>query len=237
MITQLLKLDPPYNIICGDNKIAKHEATLIVAEIKYDKEYRHEIIAGKEYYFGGPDMQTYSFPVVEYGDGSPAGDVWNDVEVRECRVIAKAQDDGFTTRITSYWFCDFLRFLHYNKYGSTQTPITFYEQLRSLNVDVNLMGSLGHPKKVEVELEFEDSEFGGAIDSATGSGLFYTAVFGTDEKQKQEKFNEILKWAGQYIRIFNAQTIFTCKNEKYKDLLTEWNKAIAEATQKHNERK
>ena len=76
MMTQLLKLDPPYNIICGRNKIAKHVATLIVAEIKYDEKYRSEEIRGKEFFFGGPDMQTYSFPVVEYGDGSAAGADW-----------------------------------------------------------------------------------------------------------------------------------------------------------------
>lgn len=237
MITQLLKLDPPYNIICGRNKIAKHVATLIVAEIKYDEKYRCEEIAGKELFFGGPDLQTYSFPVVEYGEGSPAGDVWKDVEVRECRVITKAKDDGFSTRIGSYWFCETLRFLHNDEYGSTQTPITLHEQLKSFDVDVEWMGSMGYPKKVEVELDFNDYDFGGSIDSVDGSGLFYTVTYGTDEKQKQEKFNEILRWAGQYIRIFNAQTIFTTKDEKYEGLLKEWNEAIEEAARKYNERK
>lgn len=237
MITQLLKLDPPYNIICGRNKIAKHVATLIVAEIKYDEKYRSEEIAGQEFFFGGPDMKTYSFPVVEYGDGSPVGDVWNDVEVRECRVIAKAKDNGFETNISSYWFIETLRFLHNDEYGSTQTPISLYEQLKSLNINVDWMGTFGNPKKVEIELEFNNYDFGGSIDSADGSELYYTATYGTSEKQKEEKFNEILRWAGQYIRIFNAQTIFTTKNEKYTDLLKEWNEAIEKAAKERNERK
>jgi hypothetical protein len=239
MTTQLLKLDPPYNIICGRNKIAKHVATLIVAEIKYDEKYRHEKIAGKELFFGGPDMQTYSFPVVEYGDGSPAGDVWRDVEVRECRVIVKApKDGGFNTGIQNYWFCETLRFLHNDEYGSTQTPITLYQQLRSLHVDVSWMGGLGNPKRVEVELIFNDDNDVSWIGSAQGSELFFTAAYASDnEQQKQEMLNEILRWAGDYIRIFNAQTVFTTKNDKYKDMLTEWNEAIEKAAKEYNERK
>lgn len=238
MVTQLLKLDPPYNIICGRNKIAKHVATLIVAEIKYDDKYRSEEIDGKEYFFGGPDMRTYSFPVVEYGDGSAVGDVWNDVEVRECRVIAKPKDDGFATRIQSYWFCETLRFLYSDEYGSTQTPITLYEQLNGLHVDVDWMGSMGNPKKVEVELIFDEGNGVSWVGSAAGSALYFRAAYATgNERQKEEKLNDILRWAAQYIRIFNAQTIFTTQNEKYKDLLKEWNEAIEEAAKKHNERK
>lgn len=239
MVTQLLKLDPPYNIICGRNKIAKHVATLIVAEIKYDEKYRCEETSEKEHFFGGPDMQTYSFPVVEYGDGSAAGDVWRDVEVRECRVIAKApKDDVSKTRIMYYWFCETLRFLHQDEYGSTQTPFTLYEQLKGLHVDVDWMGSFGNPKKVEVELLFDDDNDVSWVGSAQGSGLFFSAAYASDnEQQKQEKLNEILRWAGHYIRIFNAQTVFTTKNEKYKDMLTEWNEAIEKAVKEHNERK
>lgn len=239
MVTQLLKLDPPYNIICGRNKIAKHVATLIVAEIKYDEKYRCEEIAGKELFLGGPDMQTYSFPVVEYGDGSAAGDVWRDVEVRECRVIAKApKDDGLNTSIQSYWFCETLRFLHQDEYGSTQTPITLYQQLKGLHVDVDWMGSFGYPEKVEVELIFDEENGVSWIDSAQGCKLFFSAAYASDnEQQKQEKLNEILRWAGQYIRIFNAQTVFTTKNEEYKDMLTEWNETIEKAVKEHNERK
>jgi hypothetical protein len=188
MVTQLLKLDPPYNIICGRNKIAKHVATLIVAEIKYDEKYRCEETSEKEHFFGGPDMQTYSFPVVEYGDGSAAGDVWRDVEVRECRVIAKApKDDVSRTIIMNYWFCETLRFLHQDEYGSTQTPYTLYEQLKGLHVDVDWMGSFGNPKKVEVELLFDDDNDVSWIGSAQGSELFFTAAYASDnEQQKQE---------------------------------------------------
>ena len=194
MITQLLKLDPPYNIICGRNKIAKHVATLIVAKIEYDEEYRHQEVGGIDLTLGGPNMMTYSFPVVEYGDGSPAGDVWNDVEVRECRVIAKAPtDEGFDTRIWSHWFCETLRFLHQDEYGSTQTPLTLYEQLKSLHVDVDWMGTFGYPKRVEVELEFNDYGDVSSIDSATGSELFFTVSYATNnEKQKQEMLNEVV---------------------------------------------
>jgi len=238
MITQLLKLDPPYKIICGRNKIAKHVATLIVAEITYDKEYRHQEIAERDFCIGGPDMKTYSFPVVEYGDGSPAGDVWNDVEVRECRVIAKAPvEESFPTRISGYWFCRMLRFLHNDEYGSTQTPMTLCQQLKSLHVDVDQMGDMGYPEQVEVELKFGDGDGVSWINSTVESQLFFTAAYATgNEKQKKEKLDEILRWAGQYIRILNAQTIFTTQNEQYKDMLVEWNEGIEKATKKYNER-
>lgn len=238
MITQLLKLDPPYKIICGRNKIAKHVATLIVAKIEFDRDYRHVDVQGQDFAIGGPDMKTYSFPVVEYGDGSAAGDVWNDVEVRECRVIAKApQEDRFPTRIWSGWFCDTLRFLHDDEYGSTQTPMTLYEQLKGLHIDVETMGTRGYPKKVEVEMEFNDYGSVSSIDSVAGSELFYRAAYASDnEQQKEEELNELLRWAGQYIRIFNAQTIFKTQNNQYKEMLTEWNEAIEKAAKKHNER-
>ena len=184
-------------------------------------------------------MQTYSFPVVEYGDGSAVGDVWRDVEVRECRVIAKApKDDGFTTRIQSHWFCETLRFLHQDEYGSTQTPVTLYEQLKGLHINVDWLGSLGNPEKVEVELIFDDDNSISWVDSAAGSALFFSTAYVSDnEQEKENKLNDLLRWAAQYIRIFNAQTIFTTKNEKYADLLKEWNETIEEATKKFNERK
>ena len=68
--------------------------------------------------------------------------------------------------------------------------------------------------------------------------MFFSAAYASDNEQlKKEKLNEILRWAGQYIRIFNAQTVFTTKNEEYKDMLTEWNEAIEKAVKEHNERK
>ena len=184
-------------------------------------------------------MKTYSFPVVEYGDGSPAGDVWNDVEVGECRVIAKAPvEENFPTRISGYWFCRTLSFLHSDEYGSTQTPMTLWQQLKSLHVDVEWMGRMGYPEQVEVELEFGDGDDVSGISSAVESRLFFTAAYATcNEEQKKEKLDEILRWAGQYIRILNAQTIFTTQNEQYKDMLVEWNEAIEKATKEYNERK
>jgi hypothetical protein len=184
-------------------------------------------------------MRTYSYPVVEYGDGSPAGDVWHDIEVNECRVIAKApKDGGLNNRIWGHWFCETLRFLYEgNEYGSTQTPITMYEQLKSLHVDVAIDGSWGKPEKVEVELIFEDYDGVSSIDSASGSELYYNAVYATEnENQKQNMFHEILKWAGQYIRILNVQTVFTTKSEQYKELLMEWNEAIEKAAKEYNDR-
>jgi hypothetical protein len=91
---------------------------------------------------------------------------------------------------------------------------------------------------VEVELIFDDANGVSWVGSAQGCELFFTAAYASDnEQQKQEKLNEILRWAGHYIRIFNAQTVFTTKNEKYKNMLTEWNETIEKAVREQNERK
>lgn len=232
MNTQLLKLDAPYNIICGRNKIAKHVATLIVANVDKENTDRN--------YPAYIDMKAYSFPVVEYGDGSAAGDVWMDVEVRECRVITTApQHDSSRTRISGYWFCEILRFMHEgDEYGSTHTPVTLCEQLKSLHVDVNTIGTMGYPQKVEVELNFEDDGDVASIYSAVGSQLYFISAYASANKQqKEEKLNEVLKWAAQYIRVLNVQTVFVTKDEQYKEMLAEWNEAIEKAAKDYNERK
>ena len=224
MNTQLLKLDQPYDIICGSNKIAKHVATLIVANVEKENTTDCD-------FPGYVDMHAYSFPVVEYGNGSAAGDVWMDVEVRDCRVIAKAPKENLTNAISANWFCETLRFLYLgDEIGSTQTPYTLYEQLRGLGISVDYLFNRGMNNEVNVELDFDVDEKLTSIISVASSKLFFIADYATrNPKQKQEEWDKILRWAGQYLRILNAKVHFTTKQEEFKEMLEGWNQAIDKA--------
>lgn len=228
METQLLKLDPPYNIICGRNKVGKHVATLIVSSV--DTETNAYM---REPYF---DIITYSLPVVEYGDGSAVGDVWRDIDVKECRVVAKLPVDRYTTSISGYWFCEILRFLHEgDEYGSTQTPYTLYEQLRALNVCTDKLFRRSEKNEVNVELVFEDYEEVTSVYSTRESQLYFNVAYMTgNEKQKNEKLNQIIRWAGQYLRLLDAKAHFTTKQEQYTKMLDEWNDALDRAAKEQD---
>lgn len=99
--TQLLRLDPPYQIISAGGQVGIQIATLIVTEDKQNKN-------------GGYDIDTHSHPVVCYGlkEGlveefkyggcsfdeinnreqrlQPEGAVWNKVEINDIRVLGIA---------------------------------------------------------------------------------------------------------------------------------------------------
>ena len=99
--TQLLRLDPPYQIISAGGQVGIQLATLIVTEDKQD-------------FDGGYAIDTHSHPVVSYGlkEGlenelnyggchpleeykrnsrmQPEGAVWNKVEINDIRVLGLA---------------------------------------------------------------------------------------------------------------------------------------------------
>lgn len=84
MDTQLVRLDEPYNIICGKmGKIGLHIATLIVV---------------KEKFTGVPEglnmsdtLFVGSYPVVD-NPNKTGGDVWMDTELKECLVMGHKGD-------------------------------------------------------------------------------------------------------------------------------------------------
>ena len=91
--TQLLKLDPPYQIIAAGGMVGIQLATLIVTEDKTEKDGTYAI-------------DTHSHPVVSYSQKhglenvvnlsnirvrlAPEGAVWNKVEVSDIRVLGLA---------------------------------------------------------------------------------------------------------------------------------------------------
>lgn len=90
--TQLLRLDPPYQVIYVGGQLALHIATLIVTKEKDSDDYA---------------IETHSHPVVSYwgktteiGQGDPAsngefseGVVWNQIELNQCQTVCR-QDES-----------------------------------------------------------------------------------------------------------------------------------------------
>lgn len=75
METQLVRLDPPYNLICNkETKFGLHIATLIVID-PFEDNYNHM-----------SDM--YCYPVVER-ENELGGEIWNDSELETCKVICR----------------------------------------------------------------------------------------------------------------------------------------------------
>lgn len=84
MDTQLVRLDKPYNVICGNNgKIALHIATLIVITEEKKRDEKGKIV--------GMEPRTRCYPVVG-GYYKMDGEVWMSDEQKDCFVICREKD-------------------------------------------------------------------------------------------------------------------------------------------------
>ena len=101
METQLVRLDKPYNIICGkDGKFGLHIATMIVVKEVHCTD-------GDT---GQPRAETYpvahSYPVVGGGVGID-GEVWMDSELKDCLVICRqGRSAGLSTLKEVMKYCN-----------------------------------------------------------------------------------------------------------------------------------
>lgn len=84
MDTQLVRLDKPYHIICGNNgTFALHIATLIVVKDKIEG-----IVEGAPM---RDTLAVSSYPIVG-GSYDIDGQVWMDTELKDCLVICREND-------------------------------------------------------------------------------------------------------------------------------------------------
>lgn len=137
--TQLLQLQPPYQVIYCGGEVGLHVATLIVVD-----ELRDE--AGR--YMG---IRTYSHPVVSYtnklrGAGRPVhplletgeGVVWNRAELKDVSPLCLATDEEVALERLNW-----LRYEYYNPAGSTSElpPLgRIASRLRDLGFAIGLPG-------------------------------------------------------------------------------------------------
>ena len=222
METQLLKLDPPYNVICYNDQFAMHIATLLVykenEEVELKDGYNHKSRMD----------QVHCYPVVDYGDGTAIGDVWYNVEVRNCRVIAKDEPDEKTgfTEVNNFWFMDILRYLHESEYGSTLSPATMYHQLYRLNIRTRGADAYTYAR---VNLVIEENDELTVIYSKGEFELFYLVAYVTqNDVQRKEKFDLMVQWAVEYKELFHYETYFTTNQKEYQDIVDDLNKQFKE---------
>lgn len=242
METQLLKLNPPYNIICSKGRFAKHIATLIVSDMK-----------------GSSDsfqwaLNSQSYPVVDYGDGSAEGDVWNDTEVKDCKVVLK--DPGSSSTLISLaWFSKILEF-NLEQFEKYLSPGILFPLLKRFHIMVNLPGptkydfpddlanydfTQTHKYTYEIPLVFKDHNNEVVIvKSSPDSDFFFFTVIplNNNESQKGEMMaiHDIMDWWKDYHNYFHGYETkgrklsikFLTEDENFKPFVERLNQAIKE---------
>ena len=213
METQLVRLDAPYNLICGKNlKFGLHIATLMV------------ITKGKQ----DRPKDVLCYPVVE-GGGNPGGEVWTECELKDCEVICR-QDDG-------------LNWIHVKntmRYFYEQGEIHLERILWSLRSTIMATGvridSFASPYNEEnVELVFDENDNNICmVYSSPDSHYFFFSAFINNNKEcdslssdADDAIIQIALMRDTYImafRFYGLMSIrFTTKNEKYKEFVDRLN--------------
>ena len=144
--TQLLRLDPPYQIVSAGGQVGIQVATLIVTDDRLNE-------------FGDYSIDTHSHPVVSYGlkqglenelnyGGShpdeeyeryqrlqPEGAVWNRVEINDIRVLGLAGARNSPVTIDSFIYLIPSSFVHlpYRNVWSEKTIAKMYNLIYGFN--------------------------------------------------------------------------------------------------------
>ena len=213
METQLVRLDAPYNLICGRNmKLGLHIATLLV------------ITKGRQ----DKPKEVLSYPVVEGGD-KPGGEVWTDCELGGCEVICR-QNDGIN------WIFVKAIMRHFYEQGE----IHLERAIWSLNSF--LMASNMHvdpfPADSEVELEFEENDNNICMVYSTPRShlFFFSAFINVDDNEMNDKslsrdaddaISHLVQMRDAYLMAFRYWGLysihFSTKDEKYREFVDRLN--------------
>ena len=230
METQLLKLNPPYNIICNKGRFAKHIATLIVV----DKEQ-------SDAQPGHWETKTQSFPVVDYGDGSPEGDVWSSSEVKDCRVVARESVNDMPIVVSLAWFSQLLKFNHgqgiVNVNGKFYelTPLVLQSILSRYNISVVLPNNNNNHYEVELKFtEYSDPDEKLVYVESVGGNLYFNTFYNMDDDDVTAgdgAMEDIIYWWKDYLDVIRPMSQggkdvsieFTTKNKKYDLFVKELN--------------
>ena len=136
--TQLLRLDPPYQVITAGELVGVQVATLIVTEESRDED-------------GAYGITTHSHPVVNYSikelitDGkshrffplSPEGAVWDKVEIKDIRVLGLVGED---LTQSAKAFCCLLTYPYSYIAESTEDALEFCKLADRLKWNMALLG-------------------------------------------------------------------------------------------------
>ena len=180
MNTQLVRLDAPYNIICGKGgKIGLHIATLIVVKEKFTGV--PEGLKMSDTLFVG------SYPVVD-NPLETKGDVWMDSELKECLVVGNKEEP-----VSLY---ELKKFMEYNdKHRGSKflgAILTRFSFLLDIWKSCFILDTDKNGKKIidyEVHLKFEDKNDGEScmVYSTADSRFYFYEYF-----ENKPPFNGVL---------------------------------------------
>ena len=226
MDTQLVRLEPPYNVICSKRgKFGLHVATLIVI---------------KERIKGLPDgvplsdtVGVGSYPIVSGGFGLD-GQVWMDTELKDCHLVCRQKESvSLTTLKRVMEYC--------GKYRSTDIiPGAFVMASVDFGMEMRL------PKDEQgktisdytVRLEFETGEHGiRCMTYSSKESDFYFYEYYADDTadytsvgliNKTDAIKRIAELRNTYLILFKSDGLrsitFTTKQRHYQDFVDEVNK-------------
>lgn len=221
METQLVRLDKPYNLICGKRgDFALHIATLIIVD-GYEKDSNNPMI---QYPF------VTSYPVVEDRFKMIDGAVWSHNPLKDCLTICKENEI-----VTLYDLNRMMRFLekHQAPFYQTMGPAYFKTFLLSYGIEL----SMPHEKDgsvtadYDVELVFEEGNDGGTcmVYSKRSSDFYFSHFFINDpeliqsfpgERTNGEAISDLAKYRDAYLQGLKYEGLrsirFTTKNTEYQ---------------------
>lgn len=227
MDTQLVRLDAPYNIICGtDGRFALHIATLIV--VKEAGEAKSSEIPMSN------NLSVATYPVVSEKHEA-RGQVWMNTELKDCYVVCEQGCKSLMLRdlkmIMEY--CARNQVYHYREL----IPMRFNFVMLQYGLEIDL------PKDKKdktisdyiVCLEFEENNNGKTCMAyAEGVSQFYFYEFFANDpdlfgelQTNNEAIKSMAELRDDYLRLFRAEGLrsitFTTKNNQYQWFVDELN--------------
>lgn len=203
MNTQLVRLDAPYNIICGKGgKIGLHIATLIVVKEKFTGV--PEGLKMSDTLFVG------SYPVVD-NPLEAEGDVWTNTELKECLVMGHEEDS-----VSLYGL---KKFMEYNDKHRGRlflsTILTRFNFLLTLWKSRFILDTDKNGEKIidyEVHLKFEDKKDGDScMVYSTADSRFYFYEYFENEPPfngvltNYEAADSMIKLRDYYLMVLSAE--------------------------------
>ena len=216
METQLLTLNPPYNVICSpQGDAALQIATLMVIDKDEEK------------------ITCQNYPVVKYGGTMPTGVTWTECDVLDCILVendkGKVYMAGIAHVVKQFYDCGD---------GSNDTIIALLGNLRYV-LEVNGIDVIApqpaqeeadRAEVLEIKLEFQEEDGVVHVSSTDKYYVFNTSyVKGQGEEKAIDEINflcllyEILSGGIKLAR----GVVFYADNDDYKEFVEELNDSSA----------
>ncbi len=227
MESQLLKLDAPYNIICGTNgEFALHIATLIM--IKENKDGALSVVSYPVVSVNGEIGGSF----IGSGKGNADGQVWMHTSLEDCYVVCPQNDQTVSIR-------------------ELKKVMKYYAKLNMLEMPVRIASSFSWAmtkfgckiktdKDYEVCLKFEEDNDGkSCMVSADDPSPFYFYEY-FDNEPPFDQFvptnSQAIKYMAElrdtYLRTFRYEGLcsikFTTKNKAYQWFVDQLNATKAD---------